>query len=142
MGVVIAGNEAGKGTSYNDVNVYLTKNAMISDTSRGDFTIRQNESTSRIRKKEMVNVDMPDSTIFKLLQGKKIEKLECTSANCYKIDVNVFPSMQEMEDRADILAKLLILYNKSEYPIMGEIGIGGNRRRDSFGNVTGGVMHL
>lgn len=116
MGVVIGGNEGGQG-AYNDVDVVMAKNAQISDTSRGDFTLRHADTSKRSRKKELVNVEIPDTMIFKLLQGKKIEKIECQATNCYNIDVNNYPSMQEMEERADILAKLLILYNRDEYPV-------------------------
>ena len=116
MGVVIGGNESGNG-GYNDVEVVMAKNAQISETSRGDFTLRQTESTNRARKKELISVEIPDTMIFKLLQGKKIERLQCNATNCYNIEVDNYPSMKEMEERAEIMAKLLILYNKDEYPV-------------------------
>lgn len=138
MGVVIGGNESGK-EGYNDVDVILAKNAQISETSRGDFTLRNAESSNRNRKKELINVEIPDTMIFKLLQGKKIERTECEATNCYHIDVNNYPSMQEMEDRAEILAKLLILYNKEDYPVSGDVGVGHNRRNNSLRNGIGGL---
>lgn len=142
MGVVIGSNEENSG-AYNEVDVVMANNAQISLTSRGDFTMRDTETTNRATKKgELVTSDIPDSMIFKLLQGKKMERIECNATNCYNIDVNHFPSLKEMEDRADILAKLLILYNKDEYPIQGEVGVG-NRHRNTNGNYrANGVGNL
>ena len=68
-------------------------------------------------------MEIPDSVIFKLLQGKTIEKIECKAENCYNIGVNKYPSLKDMEDRAEILAKLLILYNRDEYPTQGDNSI-------------------
>jgi hypothetical protein len=55
--------------------------------------LRKTENTARTRKKELVSVEIPDTMIFKLLQGKKIERIECDATNCYNIDVNNYPSM-------------------------------------------------
>jgi hypothetical protein len=46
-----------------------------------------------------------------------------------------------MEDRAEILAKLLILYNRDEYPVQGDVGVGVNRRRNSYRAGIGQHLH-
>lgn len=114
----------------------MTKAAQISDTSRGDFTLRNEDTTRRTKRKDFIQIESHESMLYKLLQGKKIEKIECSATNCYNIDVNSYPSMQEMEDRAEILAKLLILYNRDEYPMEGDVGVGVNRRESHRAGVT------
>jgi hypothetical protein len=69
--------------------------------------------------------------IFKLLQGKTIEKVSCDAKNCFKVDVGKYPSLKEMEERADILAKLLILYNREEYPVQGEGNLNVAKKRSN-----------
>lgn len=84
-------------------------------------------------------MEIPDTMIFKLLQGKSMEKIECKAKNCYEIGVDKYPSMKEMEERADILAKLLILYNRDEYPTQGDIT--SNTQVNRGGNFRNSVLN-
>jgi len=54
--------------------------------------------------------------LFKLLQGKRIPKLNASASSCYQIDLDNYPSMKDIEERADILSKLLIMHNREQYP--------------------------
>lgn len=53
--------------------------------------------------------------MFKLTHDQKIEKLEVESDKYYHHRLRYVPRLEEVEKRAEALAKLLILMNKDDY---------------------------
>ena len=79
---------------------------------------KDEQEKKEIEEKEIqyIKNEHPSTMTYKLLEGKQLEKVKLKTEDCYKIEVENMPSVKEMQERAKIMAKMLLLYNKDQYP--------------------------
>ena len=53
------------------------------------------------------------------MEGRKLQKINLEAKNLHEIEIKGCPMMKDVSERAEILARLMILHNSEDYPKKG-----------------------
>ena len=122
MGMVVNSNERELKKYDSDVSINIADYSVVNENAKRFMKTLDTVSVEKETKtqKELLNLDNIDPVIQKLLQGKNAEEIKIGQNPDFEIDLKSKASMQQVQLRADVLAKLFIIYNKDDYQNMSE----------------------